>query len=166
MLLAMNFRYRDFLIRDWSEGDRLAAARVISTVLAEYNLEWEPEGADCDVLGVETYYLQAGGEFWVVESQNEIVGTAAYYPISRGKNAVEIRKMYLLPAARGKGLGKVLLQALEKAIAERKFGEIWVETATVLKEAVNLYERSGYQLATGVETPRCDRLYIKNISPS
>jgi GNAT superfamily N-acetyltransferase len=35
--------------------------------------------------------------------------------------AVEIRKMYLLPSARGLGLGKYLLQQLEKAIASRGF---------------------------------------------
>jgi len=35
------------------------------------------------------------------------------------------------------------------------------ETASVLIEAVKLYESSGYQAATGVETARCDRVYVK-----
>jgi len=162
----MKSRYRDFLIRDWHEADRTSAIAVISSVLAEYGLQWEPKGADRDVVEVEKYYLQTGGEFWVVEYQNQLVGTAAYYPISRGENAVEIRKMYLLPAVRGQGLGKFLLQQLESAIASRNFQQIWVETATVLKEAVKLYESNGYQPATGVETPRCDRVYVKYLSAS
>jgi putative acetyltransferase len=83
--------------------------------------------------------------------------------VERGEKAVEIRKMYLSPAARGKGLGKYLLQELENAIANRGFHEIWIETASVLKEAVKLYESSGYQAATGVETQRCDRVYVKLI---
>jgi putative acetyltransferase len=61
-------------------------------------------------------------------------------------------------------LGKYLLQQLEKAIADRGFPEIWIETASVLKEAVQLYERNGYQPATGVETKRCDRVYVKLIT--
>lgn len=157
----MRLHYQDFLIRNWEPRDRTAAAAVIGAVLAEYGLNWEPTGADRDVLEVEACYQQVGGEFWVVEHQDQIVGTAAYYPIHRSSQAVEIRKMYLLPPARGQGLGRFLLQQLEQAIAARDFQTIWIETASVLKEAVQLYESSGYQPATGVETPRCDRVYIK-----
>nr|WP_069965367.1 MULTISPECIES: GNAT family N-acetyltransferase [unclassified Desertifilum]OEJ77127.1 GNAT family N-acetyltransferase [Desertifilum tharense IPPAS B-1220] len=154
------------------DGDRDAAAEVISSVLAEYGLAWDPTGADRDVLEVEAAYWEKGGEFWVVECQGKLVGTAAYYPVERGEGAVEVRKMYLLPEARGQGLGRFLLQALEKAIREaipsgsasRQFQQIYVETASVLKEAVQLYERSGYQPTTGVETSRCDRIYIKVLS--
>jgi putative acetyltransferase len=157
----MRRHYQDFLIRDWEPGDRTAAAEVIRSVLAEYGLGWEPEGADRDVLEIEACYQQVGGEFWVVEQQGQIVGTAAYYPIHRSPQAVEIRKMYLAPMARGQGLGRFLLQQLEQAIAARDFQTIWIETASVLKEAVQLYESSGYQPATGVETLRCDRVYVK-----
>lgn len=160
----MQLYYKDFLIRDWTNGDRNAAAEVIGSVLAEYGLAWDPTGADRDVLEVETAYWEKGGEFWVVEYQGKLVGTAAYYPVERGEGAVEVRKMYLLPEARGQGLGRFLLQALEKAIAIRQFQQIYVETASVLKEAVQLYERSGYQPTTGVETSRCDRIYIKVLS--
>ncbi|MDP5017776.1 MAG: GNAT family N-acetyltransferase, partial [Dolichospermum sp.] len=127
----------------------------------EYGLPWQPEEADKDVLNIEEYYLATGGEFWVIEYQNQIVGTAAYYPINRGEKAVEIRKMYLLPKVRGLGLGKYLLQQLEIAIALRGFEKIWIETASILVEAVKLYESNGYLPTTGVETTRCDRVYVK-----
>jgi putative acetyltransferase len=154
----------NFLIRDWQPTDRQAAADVIATVLAEYGLGWEPDGADQDVLMVEEAYFQVGGAFWVVELAGEIVGTAAFYPIARGQNAVEIRKMYLHPQVRGQGLGRWLLTQLEATIGDRGYQEIWIETASVLKEAVILYERSGYQPTTGVETLRCDRIYFKTLS--
>jgi putative acetyltransferase len=157
----MKLLYQNYIIRDWKPKDRTAAANVINTVLAEYGLGWEADGADRDVLQVEEYYLKAGGEFWVIEHQNQIVGTGAYYPIKRGENAVEIRKMYLLPEIRGLGLGKYLLQQLELNIKQRGFKQIWIETASVLKEAVQLYENNGYVPATGVETKRCDRVYVK-----
>ena len=160
----MNIYYQDFWIRDWQRGDRDAAAQVISTVLAEYGLSWQPTEADRDVVEVEQAYLQSGGEFWVVELQGNIVGTAAYYPITRGEQAVEIRKMYLLPQVRGQGLGRYLLQQLENAIAEKGFKEIWLETASVLSEAVVLYENNGYQPASGVETARCDLVFKKKLS--
>jgi putative acetyltransferase len=157
----MHCTFKDYLIRDWEPCDRHAAATVIATVLEEYGLGWDPEGADRDVLAVEACYLEAKGAFWVVEQNRSIVGTGAYYPIRRGMNAVEIRKMYLLPVARGQGLGYFLLQQLEEAVATQSYQQIWVETASVLAEAVQLYERNGYSPATGVETARCDRIYMK-----
>ncbi len=157
----MKDNYRDFLIRDWKKDDRIPAATLISSVLSEYGLNWEPDGADRDVLEVETYYLATGGEFWVIEHHNQIVGTAAYYPVHRGEKAVEVRKMYLTAQIRGVGLGKYLLKQLEMAIASHGFSQIWVETASVLVEAVKLYENHGYHLSTGVETSRCDCVYVK-----
>ena len=59
----MKVQYKDFLIRNWEKSDRTAAAEVIGSVLAEYNLGWEPLGADRDVLEVENFYLSTGGEF-------------------------------------------------------------------------------------------------------
>jgi N-acetylglutamate synthase and related acetyltransferases len=155
--------YKTFRIRDWQSGDRTLAAELIYTVLDEYGLKGEPDGADQDVLQVETAYWATGGEFWVVEQSGKLVGTAGYYPIQRGKNAVEIRKMYLHPSVRGQGLGKFLLIELERAIARKGYTQIWIETASVLKEAVLLYERNGYEPASGVETARCDRVYVKQI---
>lgn len=162
----VQLQYQDFVIRDWQVRDRLSASEVIRSVLTDYSLPWESTGADQDVINVEEFYLATGGEFWVIEQQNTIVGTGAYYPISRGKNAVEIRKMYLLPIARGKGLGRYLLQELENAIALRGFEQIWLETASVLVQAVKLYEKSGYLPTQGVETPRCDRVYFKSLNIS
>ncbi|MGB5913306.1 MAG: GNAT family N-acetyltransferase [Phormidesmis sp.] len=160
----MNAQFKDFLIRDWTVGDRQAAASVVKTVLEEYGLSWEVDCAGCsdqDAVEVEKYYQQTGGEFWVVEHQEQIVGTGGYYPISRGDNAVEIRKMYLLSAARGQGLGRFLLDRLEQSAKSKGFHQAWVETATVLKEAVALYEKNDYQPMSGVDTERCDKVYCK-----
>ena len=161
----MESNYHDFVIRDWRKQDRDAAAGVIQTVLQEYGLPWQPESADRDAIEVESAYLATEGEFWVVEHNSFIVGTAAYQPIARGNQAVEIRKMYLMPCARGLGLGRHLLRKLEKAIAIKDYQEIWVETASILKEAVKLYELNGYKPADGVETERCDLVYLKKLQP-
>jgi putative acetyltransferase len=157
----MQLQYKDFIIRPWQPCDRQIVVNLISTILAEYGLGSEPCGADEDVEKVEEFYYPKEGEFWVVEKLDNIVGTAAYYPIQRGNHAVEIRKMYLIPEVRGKGLGRFLLKELENKIKSQGFQEIYLETATVLKEAVKLYERCGYQPTTGVETQRCDLVYKK-----
>ncbi len=74
--------------------------------------------------------------------------------------------MYLSTQARGQGLGKYLLEELERSILAHGYQEIWIETASVLTAAVKLYEANGYQPATGVETARCDRVYRKDLHSS
>lgn len=159
--MTNTLKYEHWTIRDWEPHDRQAVSQLIGSVLGEYGLGWEPRGADRDVVEVERFYRSTGGEFWVVEDRDEIVGTSGYYPVERGNKAVEIRKMYLLPSVRGRGLGRFLLAQLERSIASGGFQTIWIETASVLVEAIQLYERSGYRASTGVETARCDRLYVK-----
>jgi putative acetyltransferase len=160
----MQATYRDFLIRDWQPRDRHSVANHIQSILVEYGLANEPVGADQDVLKVEDSYWAKGGEFWVVETQGRLVGTAGYYPVERGENAVEIRKMYLSREVRGRGLGRYLLQALEAAIDTQGYTQSWIQTASVLEEAVQLYERNGYQPSIGINTDRCDRIYVKSLS--
>jgi putative acetyltransferase len=156
--------YQDFTLRPWQPADRQPVADLISAVLTEYGLGWDPVLADRDVLAIEDCYLNTGGQFWVIEKAGKILGSGGYYPIHRGEKAVEIRKMYLHSSARGIGLGKFLLVKLEGAIAQQGWQEIWVETASILVEAVQLYEGSGYRAATGVETARCDRVYVKYLA--
>jgi putative acetyltransferase len=155
--------YRDFAIRAWQPQDRQTAIALIGQVLQEYGLTCEPKETDRDAVDIEHHYWKTGGVFWVVEHDRILVGTAGYYPVRRGERAVEIRKMYLAPQVRGQGLGRYLLSSLEAHIRQQGFQNIWIETASALKEACYLYESSGYQPATGIETPRCDRIYLKNL---
>ncbi len=160
----MRENYRQFLIRDWQPSDRASAAEVIRQVLAEYGLPWQPEEADRDVLEVEKFYLAQQGEFWIVEIEGEIVGTAAYFPLENKAERVEIRKMYLLPLARKQGLGTYLLLRLEESIKKRGFNEVLIETASCLQEAVILYEKNQYQPLLEVSTTRCDLAYYKKLN--
>lgn len=163
---VMEQRYREFLIREWQPSDRPAVSDLVRTVLAEYGLGFEPEATDRDAIQVEDAYWKTGGAFWVIEREGQIVGSGGYHPSHRGEHAVELRKMFILADHRGKGLGRWLLQALERSAVEKGFGEMWLETASVLKDAIRLYERNGYQPSTGVETQRCDRIYYKVLKPA
>jgi putative acetyltransferase len=160
--------YQDFVIRGWQPGDRQAVADLVRIVLAEYGMTFEPDQTDRDAIQVEEAYWQTGGEFWVVEKAGAIVGSGGFHPIKRGKNGVELRKMFLLPDVRGVGLGRFLLQHLEQSALQKGFQQMWLETATVLKEAVQLYERNGYHPPMGDDAKgcvqRCDRIYVKTLS--
>ncbi|TBR39893.1 MULTISPECIES: GNAT family N-acetyltransferase [Dyella] len=57
---------------------------------------------------------------------------------------VEVKRMYVLPACRGLGLGKQLLEALEKHVHDHGGRLVRLETGTAQTEAIELYERAGY----------------------
>lgn len=57
----------------------------------------------------------------------------------------------------------MILQYLERRIAEKGYRTIYIETASVLKEACKLYTSAGYIPVEGVETQRCDQRLYKNI---
>lgn len=58
---------------------------------------------------------------------------------------VEVKRMYVLPACRGLGLGKQLLEALERQVRASGGEVIRLETGTAQEEALELYGRAGYR---------------------
>ncbi len=149
-------------VRPWGPRDRQQVASLISQVLAEHGLSWDPIEADIDVIEVEKYYEQ--GQFWILEHADSLVGTGAYY--ARSPKIVEIRKMYFVPSIRGIGLGSRLLEALEQDAYQRGYEEAWIETHTLLTKAILLYEGSGYErVMESPEVSRCDRVYRKKLRP-
>lgn len=58
---------------------------------------------------------------------------------------VEVKRMYVLPACRGLGLGKQLLEALEAEVRRGGGHCVRLETGTAQTEALELYGRAGYR---------------------
>jgi len=63
----------------------------------------------------------------------------------RHEDYVEVKRMYVLPACRGLGLGKQLLEALEDHIACAGGRLVRLETGTAQEEALELYGHAGYR---------------------
>ena len=59
--------------------------------------------------------------------------------------ACEIKRMYVVPAARGRGVAAVLLGALEDAARELGYTIARLDTGPRQQGAQRLYERSGYR---------------------
>jgi len=57
----------------------------------------------------------------------------------------EIKRMWVAPRARGLGLGRRLLEALERSAREAGVTVLHLETNRTLIEAIQLYRDCGYQ---------------------
>lgn len=67
-------------------------------------------------------------------------GGVTRFDESRG----ELKRMYVLPEARGRGLGRLLLDELERHARELGFGALVLETGDKSDAALALYRRSGF----------------------
>jgi GNAT superfamily N-acetyltransferase len=61
-----------------------------------------------------------------------------------GPGAVEIKRMYAVPEARGTGVAVAVLRALEIAATELGAWHLVLETGTLQPDAIRFYQREGY----------------------
>lgn len=59
---------------------------------------------------------------------------------------VEIKRMFVLPEKRGKGIASTVLNALEIWAKENGFQHAILETSNQLTNAISLYQKSGYEV--------------------
>ena len=136
---------------------------MVYTVLEEYGLRSDPASTDADLNDIEQSYFAKGGTFQVlVQESGSIIGAYGLYRLD--SHTCELRKMYLHRAYRRQGLGKRLLDdALAKA-RELGFRKVVLETASVLKEAIALYERYGFApYRPDHLSARCDQAYLLHL---
>ena len=80
---------------------------------------------------------------------------------------MEVKRMFTLPASRGKGIATRVLSELENWAAELSYTKCVLETGKKQPEAIRLYEKSGYKLIpnygqyAGVENSVCFEKILK-----
>ncbi len=147
-------------LRRASNKDCEEVTRLVYGVLKEYGLEPDPQATDADLKDIERSYFERGGTFFVLEDRDgSIIGAYGLYPIEN--QACELRKMYLHKSHRSKGLGRFLLDSALAQAREMGFKRMTLETASVLKEAIALYERYGFvEYEPDHMSTRCDHAYF------
>ena len=101
----------------------------------EFEATWEEFEAE----------IKPGVRFLLARREGAAVGCCALQrnPES-GLEGVELKRMYVEPAARGTGVANALLEAAEKLARDLGAPQIYLETGTRQPEARRVYERSGY----------------------
>lgn len=150
----------DFSIRLAVNADEPGIRRVLNTVRAEYDVEHHEEAKDADLADIEHNYLAVGGCFEVVtDAAGHIVGCAGLRRLTNRR--AELCKMYIEKPARGRGLGRQLLEDMLAAARRSGFAEVWLETNSILFEAISLYTRYGFRPVASEELgSKCDAVYL------
>jgi len=104
-------------------------------------------------------------QYCLVAYQDETpIGSGAIKPFE--EQTMEVKRMYVLPKYRGKGIAAKILIELELWAKQLNFSKCILETGLKQPEAIALYKKSGYQITEnygqykGIENSVC---FMKNL---
>jgi DNA-binding MarR family transcriptional regulator len=159
MLASLDERRRQQLLEAMATVDRLLTAGMVTIDVAD-------PGGDDARLCIESYFAELDSRF--EDGFEQGLSTSVDYaefaeptgllliarlgddPIGCGAlkfhegEPPDIKRMWIAPSARGLGVGRRLLSALEQQAAQRGAEVVRLETNRSLDEAIALYRSSGY----------------------
>ena len=91
--------------------------------------------------------LQLPNVFFVAALDGErVVGCGAVKILADDGLYGEIKRVFVVPEARGQGLSRRIMDVLERHLVSQGVGLVRLETGTLQPEALGLYRRLGYVL--------------------
>lgn len=113
-------------------------AELASLVIAQ---QQELSDADGGLDGV-VYMPHDDAQYLVVLLHGRAVACGAWQPLTAG--VAELKRMYVRPAFRGRGIARQLIVALEEEALAAERPVLRLETGTYLPAAIALYRSAGY----------------------
>jgi putative acetyltransferase len=134
-------------IRPIEARDDARIAEIIRTVMPEFGATGCGFAInDPEVDWMSRAYARPRCAYFVVEDGNEVHGGGGIAPLDGGdEDTCELRKMYFLPQARGRGAGAAMMQRCLDAARELGFRRCYLETLSGMDAAMRLYDRSGFR---------------------
>jgi GNAT superfamily N-acetyltransferase len=129
-------------IREATLDEAEAIAVVLRAAFVEYEPLYTPGGFAATTPTPEQIVGRwAAGPVWVAVRDGALAGTIAAVP--KG-DSVYVRSMAVQAAARGLGIGDLLLGAVERYAVDRGARRLFLSTTPFLARAIRLYERWGF----------------------
>lgn len=88
-------------------------------------------------------FAPPAGRLFLVRTDDQIAGLACMRKISA--EIAEIKRMYVRPAFRGRGIGRDLLERLLVAAKRMGYPRMRLDSARFMKEAHSLYRSAGFE---------------------
>jgi putative acetyltransferase len=138
-------------IRNVEEKDNPQVAAIIRTVMPEFGASGAGFAIhDKEVDNIYKAYTHSRAAYFVCEVDGKIIGGGGVAPLEGADGTTcELKKMYFLPEARGKGFGQAVLLRCLRAAKEIGFASCYLETFNTMKDAMKLYEKSGFKKIPG-----------------
>lgn len=143
--MASELQIRAFLPADaaavrelFIQVNRLLAPAHLAEAFEGYIVRSLAEEIDC----LADYYASRDGGFWVAVDHDDLVGMFGLEAI--GAHVMELRRMYVAPGARRRGIARKMLAFAEAECRRRNRPELQLSTSELQQDALAMYRNAGY----------------------
>jgi GNAT superfamily N-acetyltransferase len=124
--------------REW-EG----AQRLVREYAASLNVDLSFQNFDHELQHFTTEYAPPTGAFILAEDAGQYAACIGLRQFAEGSG--EIKRLYVVPAARGRGLGRLLVERIIVVARETGYSSLLLDTLPFMKEAQSLYVALGFK---------------------
>ena len=135
-----------------AQPDNPAIAKIIRQCLEEFGAN-KPGTVYYDATTDALYELFTENPlsaYFIARLNDKIIGGGGIFPSAAlPEDTCELVKMYLLPEARGTGIGAALINLCMDTARSKGFKKMYIETMPELKRAISVYEKFGFEYLEG-----------------
>lgn len=114
---------------------------------------------DREIAEVRTEYGPPAGRAWIATAGDEPAGAVGLRRFA--PDAAEIKRMFVRPAHRGRGIGRMLAQAAVDAAREIGYRRVLLDTVASMTGAIGIYRSLGFtEIEPYRHNPRADAVYM------
>jgi ribosomal protein S18 acetylase RimI-like enzyme len=96
----------------------------------------------------ERIYFCDGAGVWLATIANAVVGCVALRALAKFAHSGEVKRLYVWPHYRGRGIAAALYRSLEEYARERGYEQLYLDTTDDMVAAQRFYAALGYELTT------------------
>jgi len=143
-----NLSVRDLSIREIIQEDNRALAKIIRSVFEEHDAPREGTVySDPTTDNLFELFSRPKSVLWVAEIDGAVVGCCGVYPTEGlPQGCAELVKFYLNSNARGKGIGKDLMERSINSAKEMGYRSLYIESLPQYSRAIAIYEKQGFRM--------------------
>jgi GNAT superfamily N-acetyltransferase len=126
-----------------SRVELISAAALLRAYAKSLPVDLAPQGFSQELDSLPGPYAPPQGTLLLAKRGDHVLGCIALKPLAPPRVA-EIKRLFVRPQVRGKGVGKALVEAVIAVAQALGYGEIKLDTLPQMEGAIALYKSNGF----------------------
>jgi ribosomal protein S18 acetylase RimI-like enzyme len=134
------------LIGPFREADRAALIALLRDYEKGIGISLDFQSFGAELAALPGKYVPPDGALLIARNEaGELLGTVALRGLDRAQGVCEMKRLYVAPAGRGHGLGRMLAEAVIAQARSLGYRAMRLDTLPSMQDAQRLYELLGFR---------------------